>query len=76
MGPIKVEFNQKGQPIGCMRKKLTSFLGTIARNGKHCPLNYVSWTKMPQTYKKDLIEIVRVIILQLVCLPIISATLY
>jgi hypothetical protein len=61
-GLIKVEFNNKGQPIGKKRKKLSSFLGTIARNGKHAPLNYSSWSKMPNTYKKGMIEIVKVIL--------------
>jgi hypothetical protein len=61
-GLIKVDFNDKGQPIGNNRKRLSSFLGTIARNGKHAPLNYESWTKMPNTYKKDMIEIIKVII--------------
>jgi hypothetical protein len=41
-GLIKVEFNVKGQPIGNNLKRLSSFLGTVARNRKHAPLNYLS----------------------------------
>jgi hypothetical protein len=59
-GLIKVVFNQKGQPIGLNRNSLSSFLGTVARNGKHAPLNYRSWTVVPKTYKQDMINIVKV----------------
>ncbi|GKV16536.1 hypothetical protein SLEP1_g27166 [Rubroshorea leprosula] len=43
LGPnerIKVDINRNGQAVGPGGQKLSSFLGTIARNSMLCPLNY------------------------------------
>lgn len=48
---IFVEYNEFGQPIGGEYSKLTHFLGSIARNGMHCPLNVKNWHAMPKEKK-------------------------
>ncbi|CAH9078836.1 unnamed protein product [Cuscuta europaea] len=42
----------KGQPIGptpAVIREFSRFLGTMARDSKLAPLNYVTWHKVPQT---------------------------
>ncbi|XP_031483164.1 uncharacterized protein LOC116252778 [Nymphaea colorata] len=48
---IKVMNNELGQAIGDNANKLSSFMGTIARNGCIAPLTYKDWRMMPQIYK-------------------------
>ncbi|XP_031482957.1 uncharacterized protein LOC116252671 [Nymphaea colorata] len=48
---IKVMNNELGQAIGNNANKLSSFMGTIARNGCIAPLTYKDWRMMPQIYK-------------------------
>ncbi|KAF3793616.1 hypothetical protein EJ110_NYTH08102 [Nymphaea thermarum] len=48
---IKVTNNGLGQAIGNNANKLSSFMGTIARNGCIAPLTYKDWRMMPQIYK-------------------------
>lgn len=60
---IVVSFNDFGQPND--EKKactLAHFLGTIARNGRYCPLNYKDWRLMPRSYKDEMLKIVKVLI--------------
>ncbi|XP_022725281.1 bromodomain-containing protein 4-like isoform X2 [Durio zibethinus] len=56
---IVVCFNNLGQPIGPESSKLSSFLGTIARNGHRAPLNFVHWRAMPDSYKEEMWEYVQ-----------------
>ena len=37
---LVIEINDEGQPIGDNANKLSSFLGTLARNGAYAPLNF------------------------------------
>ncbi|PPR94809.1 hypothetical protein GOBAR_AA25861 [Gossypium barbadense] len=53
---IFVHFNKFGQPVGPESSKLSSFLGTIARNGHKAPLNFVHWRAMPDSYKEEMWE--------------------
>ncbi|XWS67479.1 hypothetical protein CRYUN_Cryun04dG0010000 [Craigia yunnanensis] len=56
---IFVHINKLGQPVGPESSKLSSFLGTIARNGHKAPLNFVHWRAMPDSYKEDMWEYVQ-----------------
>lgn len=56
---IFVHVNEHGQPIGPKASKLSSFLGTIARNGHRAPINFVSWKAMPNSYKEEMWEYVQ-----------------
>ena len=58
---IDVSINRFGQPIGREAAKLSSFLGTIARNGYIAPLTYVSWKAVPYAAKEDMWQIVQVL---------------
>ncbi|MFQ6663518.1 hypothetical protein Gotur_031017 [Gossypium turneri] len=53
---IFVHFNKFGQPVGPESSKLSSFLGTVARNGHKAPLNFVHWRAMPDSYKEEMWE--------------------
>ncbi|CAI0546084.1 unnamed protein product, partial [Linum tenue] len=48
-----ITVNEFGQPIGD-DKKFSSFLGTVARNNKFAPLNYISWKDVPMEKKEDI----------------------
>ncbi|OMO75205.1 hypothetical protein CCACVL1_16302 [Corchorus capsularis] len=56
---IFVHINEYGQPVGPEASKLSSFLGTVARNGHRAPLNFVHWRAMPDSYKEDMWEYVQ-----------------
>ncbi|GMY13751.1 transcription factor gte1 [Fagus crenata] len=56
---IDVSINKFGQPIGPEAAKLSSFMGTIARNGYTAPLAYVSWRAVPDTAKEDMWQLVQ-----------------
>ncbi|XVE94182.1 hypothetical protein REPUB_Repub01dG0259900 [Reevesia pubescens] len=56
---IFVHINKFGQPVGPESSKLSSFLGTIARNGHRAPLNIVHWRAMPDSYKEEMWEYVQ-----------------
>ena len=58
---IDVSINKFGQPIGPEAAKLSSFMGTIARNGYTAPLTYVSWRAVPDTAKEDMWQLVQVL---------------
>ncbi|GLT82158.1 hypothetical protein SLE2022_005660 [Rubroshorea leprosula] len=45
--------DQFAHPRRNCSQKLSSFLGTIARNSMLCPLNYEDWRDMPETTKAD-----------------------
>ncbi|GKV24436.1 hypothetical protein SLEP1_g34048 [Rubroshorea leprosula] len=51
---IVVSINKLGQPIGPESSKLSSFLGTVARNGYMAPLTYLQWRHMPDSYKEKM----------------------
>ncbi|KAA3465330.1 Bromodomain-containing 4 [Gossypium australe] len=53
---IFVRINKFGQPVGPNSSKLSSFLGTVARNGHRAPLNFIDWRGMPDSYKDDMWE--------------------
>ena len=55
-----IEINDAGQPIGENAYKLSSFLGTLARNGAYAPINYEDWRLMPENYKERIWKIVEV----------------
>lgn len=63
IGELKqVAFNDLGQPNDEENScTLAHFLGTIARNGRYCPLHYTDWRKMPYSYKDDMLKIVKVL---------------
>ncbi|KAK8370895.1 hypothetical protein V6Z12_A01G208500 [Gossypium hirsutum] len=56
---IFVRINKFGQPVGPNSSKLSSFLGTVARNGHRAPLNFIDWRAMPDSYKDDMWEYVQ-----------------
>lgn len=58
-----VEYNDYGQPIGGESSTLTHFLGSIARNGKYCPIDVKDWCAMSKENKTDMLELVKVIAL-------------
>ncbi|CAK9165410.1 unnamed protein product [Ilex paraguariensis] len=51
---ISVTINELGQPIGPEAQKLTSFLGTLARDGHLAPLTYINWKAMPDANKENM----------------------
>ncbi|XP_012851770.1 PREDICTED: uncharacterized protein LOC105971463 [Erythranthe guttata] len=57
---VVVSFNELGQPKDQDKTStLSHFLGTIARNGRYCPLNYEDWRLMPYSYKEEMLKIVK-----------------
>ena len=40
---LKIDVNSEGQPIGENASKLSSFLGTLARNKAFAPIDYTDW---------------------------------
>ncbi|XP_017971751.1 PREDICTED: uncharacterized protein LOC18607151 isoform X1 [Theobroma cacao] len=56
---IFVHDNKLGQPVGPESAKLSSFLGTIARNGHRAPLIFFHWRAMPDSYKEEIWEYVQ-----------------
>ncbi|XP_075475070.1 uncharacterized protein LOC142505838 [Primulina tabacum] len=56
---IKIRCDDMGRPIGSRRNKFTDFLGTLARNGKFCPIDVEDWNKMPLDSKKKMLDVVK-----------------
>ncbi|KAG8374944.1 hypothetical protein BUALT_Bualt10G0048200 [Buddleja alternifolia] len=57
---VEVSFNDLGQPNDQYKTStLAHFLGTIARNGRYCPLSYQDWRLMPRSYKDEMLKIVK-----------------
>lgn len=48
---IKVVYNSRGQAIDGEKSTLVEFLGSLARNGKYCPIDVKSWDKMTSDQK-------------------------
>ncbi|XP_038973457.1 uncharacterized protein LOC120105239 isoform X2 [Phoenix dactylifera] len=48
---IVVHCNELGQPIKNAASILSTFLGSVARKGQLCPLNYTKWNEMLPSYK-------------------------
>lgn len=59
---IKLDFDSFGRPIGPNQGKFSEFLGTMARKGTYCPLDVEEWHKMPDGYKKKMLDVIKVII--------------
>ncbi|KAG8364814.1 hypothetical protein BUALT_Bualt18G0037800 [Buddleja alternifolia] len=57
---VEVSFNDLGQPNDQYKTStLAHFLGTIARNGRYCPLSYQDWRLMPRSYKDEMLKITK-----------------
>ncbi|XP_073126772.1 uncharacterized protein [Henckelia pumila] len=56
---INIQCDDMGRPIGSRRNKFTDFLGTLARNGKFCPIDVEGWHKMPLDTKKKMLDVVK-----------------
>ncbi|KAF4376142.1 hypothetical protein G4B88_004946 [Cannabis sativa] len=56
---IKITCNSFGQPHDENADKLSSFIGTIVRDGKNAPINYKNWHKVPAKYKYEMWKIVQ-----------------
>ncbi|XP_073135786.1 uncharacterized protein [Henckelia pumila] len=56
---IKIQCDDMGRPIGSRRNKFTDFLGTLARNGKFCPIDVEGCHKMPLDTKKKMLDVVK-----------------
>ncbi|XP_073301909.1 uncharacterized protein [Primulina huaijiensis] len=56
---IKIRCDDMGRPIGSRRNKFTDFLGTLARNGKFCPIDVEDWHKMPLDSKKKMLDVIK-----------------
>ncbi|XP_038973330.1 uncharacterized protein LOC103721483 [Phoenix dactylifera] len=56
---IVVECNELEQPIKRAGSLLSSFLGSVARRGQLCPLNYHKWNDMLPSYKVELLKFVQ-----------------
>ena len=57
---LHVDLNSIGQPVGKNAIKLSSFLGSLARNGSYAPLNYEDWRLVPEQLKGNLWKMVEV----------------
>ncbi|KAI3462324.1 hypothetical protein Pfo_018987 [Paulownia fortunei] len=57
---VAISLNDLGQPNDeyktCI---LTHFLGTVAINGRYCPLHYKDWRLMPYSYKEEMLNTVK-----------------
>lgn len=49
---VRIELNKNFQVVGENSSLFSRFLGTMARRGDYCPLNYLTWPKVPKEYKK------------------------
>ncbi|KAL8457565.1 hypothetical protein ACS0TY_035432 [Phlomoides rotata] len=54
-----VEFNEFGQSIDGKDSDLCHFLGSIARNGRYCPIDVMDWRQMPSRKKTDMLDVVK-----------------
>ncbi len=57
---IAVQCNELGQPIKRAASILSTFLGSVARKGQLCPLNYTKWNEMLPSYKVELLKVIEV----------------
>ena len=57
---IIIRCNELGQPINRAGSLLSSFLGSVARKGQLCPLNYTKWNDMLPSYKVELLRLIQV----------------
>ncbi|XP_038984203.1 uncharacterized protein LOC120111350 [Phoenix dactylifera] len=55
---IVVQCNELGQPIKRTASILSTFLGSVARMGQLCPLNYTKWNEMLPSYKVELLKVI------------------
>ncbi|XP_028060467.1 uncharacterized protein LOC114264056 [Camellia sinensis] len=56
---LTVNWNILGQPDDKLATKLSSFIGTIVRDGKNAPLIYKNWHKVPEHYKDHIWALVQ-----------------
>jgi len=57
---IPVSLNASGLPIGKEAATLSSFLGTLARDGILAPLSHLGWKSVPEKNKDVMRHIVKV----------------
>lgn len=60
---IKITCNDFGQPYDKSASKLSSFIGTLVRDGKNAPINYKTWHEVPAKYKLGMWKIIQVLII-------------
>ncbi|KAF4383348.1 hypothetical protein G4B88_023922 [Cannabis sativa] len=58
-GKIKITCNDLGQPHDKNADILSSFIGTLVRDGKNAPINYENWHKVPVKYKYGMWKILQ-----------------
>lgn len=56
---VIVEVNKNFQVVGENSSVFPRFLGTMARRGDYCPLNYITWPKVPKEYKKHCLTTIK-----------------
>ncbi|XP_062103208.1 uncharacterized protein LOC133814235 [Humulus lupulus] len=56
---IQITCNDFGQPHDENANKLTSFIGTLVRDGKNAPINYKNWHEVPAKYKDGMWKIIQ-----------------
>ncbi|XP_062079279.1 uncharacterized protein LOC133783648 [Humulus lupulus] len=56
---IKITCNDFGQPYDKSASKLSSFIGTLVRDGKNAPINYKTWHEVPAKYKLGMWKIIQ-----------------
>ncbi len=69
--PVKIKFNEYGQPIRKSASTLSNFLGLIAKNGQITPLSHKDWSLVPNTDKNLMWNIVQVWLLIFMQIPFI-----
>ncbi|XP_062100227.1 uncharacterized protein LOC133806111 [Humulus lupulus] len=57
---IKITYNDFGQPYDKSASKLSSFIGTLVRDGKNAPINYKTWHEVPAKYKLGMWKIIQI----------------
>ncbi|XP_062085716.1 uncharacterized protein LOC133791821 [Humulus lupulus] len=55
----KITCNDFGQPYDNNASKLSSFIGTLVRDGKNAPINYKTWHEVPAKYKLGMWKIIQ-----------------
>lgn len=62
---LPIRLNMYGQPIGCNRAALSTYLGTLARNSHLVPIKYTCWKQLqvnqPEKWADDMWGTVTVI---------------
>ncbi|XP_062079368.1 uncharacterized protein LOC133783708 [Humulus lupulus] len=56
---IKITCNNFGQPYDKSASKISSFIGTLVRDGKNAQINYKTWHEVPAKYKLGMWKIIQ-----------------